>query len=251
MDHFAEDVRRLTSAGSVVEAWEVLTASLARRGFPGLVYGLTPDRAGRSLGDPRDWVVLSTLPDAYTDALIGEGHYHHTPMLHWVLESDGACSWSWMAQRAARRGFTRAELRAIKLNRRHGLAAGLTISFPSSSARTKGALAMMPSAGTSQAGVDALWDQKGSLILPLCTIADLKITTLPHAGARPLTARQREVLEWVGDGKSAQDIAMLMGLTTATVEKHLRLARTALDAETTVQAILKLARQNQMFARLP
>ena len=55
------------------------------------------------------------------------------------------------------------------------------------------------------------------------------------------------MLEWVGDGKTTQDIAILLGLTAATVEKHLRLAREALDVETTAQAVLKAAFYNQMF----
>lgn len=45
-------------------------------------------------------------------------------------------------------------------------------------------------------------------------------------------------LDVVGDCKTAQDIASLMGLSAATVEKHLRLAREALDVETTAQAVL-------------
>ena len=63
----------------------------------------------------------------------------------------------------------------------------------------------------------------------------------------PLTKRQREMLQWVGDGKTTQDIALLIVLTPATVEKHLRLAREALDVETTAQAVLKAAFYNQMF----
>ncbi|MFT7105919.1 MAG: LuxR family transcriptional regulator [Yoonia sp.] len=37
-------------------------------------------------------------------------------------------------------------------------------------------------------------------------------------------------------------------MTVATIEKHLRLAREALDVETTAQAVLKGAFNNQMFA---
>ena len=74
------------------------------------------------------------------------------------------------------------------------------------------------------------------------------ILTLPYtAPNRALTSRQREVLEWVGDGKTAQDIGLIMGLTAATVEKHLRLAREALAVDTTAQAVLKAAFANQMF----
>jgi DNA-binding CsgD family transcriptional regulator len=78
-------------------------------------------------------------------------------------------------------------------------------------------------------------------------VTHMKLLTLPYTGSRSLTARQREVLQWVGDGKTAQDIAILMGLTPATIEKHLRLAREALDVETTAQAVLKAAFYNQMF----
>jgi DNA-binding CsgD family transcriptional regulator len=38
-----------------------------------------------------------------------------------------------------------------------------------------------------------------------------------------------------------------MGLTPATVEKHLRLARASLSVETSAQAVLKAALQNQMY----
>ncbi|HBQ37029.1 MAG TPA: LuxR family transcriptional regulator, partial [Rhodobacteraceae bacterium] len=43
------------------------------------------------------------------------------------------------------------------------------------------------------------------------------------------------------------DIATIMDLTSATVEKHLRLAREALDVETTAQAVLKASYQSQIF----
>ena len=79
-------------------------------------------------------------------------------------------------------------------------------------------------------------------------VAHLKILTLPQNTAKhALTPRQREALQWVGDGKTTQDIALLMGLTAATVEKHLRLARESMGVETTAQAVLKAAFTNQMF----
>jgi LuxR family transcriptional regulator len=75
--------------------------------------------------------------------------------------------------------------------------------------------------------------------------------SLPHltTSGEKLTDRQREALEWVSDGKTTQDIATLMGVTQATVEKHLRLARTGLGVETTAQAVIRAAFQNQIFLR--
>ncbi len=93
-----------------------------------------------------------------------------------------------------------------------------------------------------------MWDRWGELIQLMNNIVHLKILTLPYTPPnQALTKRQREALEWVGSGKTMQDIATIMGLTPATVEKHLRLAREALNVDTTAQAVLKAALQNQMF----
>jgi DNA-binding CsgD family transcriptional regulator len=53
----------------------------------------------------------------------------------------------------------------------------------------------------------------------------------------------------VADGKTMQDVALLMGVSSAMVEKHLRLARDALDVETTAQAVAKSALMNIIFQR--
>jgi LuxR family transcriptional regulator len=79
-------------------------------------------------------------------------------------------------------------------------------------------------------------------------VAHLCILQLPAAGQRRLlTARQTEVLELVADGKTMQDIAILLERNVATVEKHLRGARDALGVETTAQAVRKASVLNQIF----
>ena len=99
-----------------------------------------------------------------------------------------------------------------------------------------------------QAELDEIWSEKGREINVLNQVAHLKFTSLPLPRNQPrLSARQREVLEWVGDGKTTQDIAIILGLTTATVDKHLRKAREALLVETTAQAVRKASVQNQIF----
>ena len=74
------------------------------------------------------------------------------------------------------------------------------------------------------------------------------MASLPFPEAlRRLSKRQREVLEWVSDGKTTRDTATILGLTAATVEKHLRKAREALRVETTAQAVMKASLQRQLF----
>ena len=116
------------------------------------------------------------------------------------------------------------------------------------SSRGKGAIALTARRGLGQDDVDALWQVNGRAIVLMNNIVHLKILTLPHRPAnQALTPRQRQALEWVGAGKTTADIAQILGLTQATVEKHLRLAREALNVETTAQAVMKATVQNQMY----
>ena len=238
---------RVNNASSVEGLWRLHLDAMASFGFDRLLYGYTRYRSGRSLGDPQDWVVLTNLPAAYMRPYVEDGLYANGPMVRWAIENDGACSWSWIAEQAAKGAFTPAELKTMEFNRKLGVTAGYTISFRSVSQRAKGGIGLCAHPGLSQDDVDELWKTHGPTIVVMNNVFHLKLLTLPYSGARQLTQRQREVLQWVGDGKTAQDIAILMGLTAATVEKHLRLAREALDVETTAQAVLKAAFYNQMF----
>ncbi|MFT7594351.1 MAG: LuxR family transcriptional regulator [Paracoccaceae bacterium] len=144
--------------------------------------------------------------------------------------------------------MTSKERQVFDFNAKLGVTVGHTISFKSVSARSKAAISICAQDGMTQDQADAVWEKHGNAIHLMNNIAHLKILSLPYSAPnRGLTKRQREALEWVGDGKTTQDIALLMGLTSATVEKHLRLARETLSVETTAQAVMKAALHNQMF----
>ena len=241
-------LHRLSNCQTIEELWEAHSRKMAQYGFDRLIYGFTRYRSGNSLGDPEDFIILTNHDRAYTDVFLGEQHYAHAPMVNWALENEGACSWGILGQMLDTQTLSAAEKRVLEFNYSMGVTAGYTISFTAVSARSKGAIALTARPGMSQAEIDAVWAEHGRDIHLMNNVAHLKILTLPYtAPNRSLTKRQREALEWVGDGKTMQDIAVLMGLTSATVEKHLRLAREALAVETTAQAVLKAAFANQMF----
>jgi LuxR family transcriptional regulator, quorum-sensing system regulator SdiA len=233
---------------SIEELWDAHTDKMLEYGFDRLMYGFTRYRTAQSLGDPEDFIILSNHDPAYLQGYLDEGLYHNAPMLRWALENDGACSWSQLWSDQHLPASSEGARKAIAFNRKMGVLAGYTVSFKSISARSKGAIALTAQPGMTQEEVDAVWDQHGADIELMNDVAHLKILSLPyHTERRRLTRRQTEVLEWVGDGKTVQDIAILMGLSPGTVEKHLRLARGALAVETTAQAVLKMAFANQMF----
>lgn len=241
-------LKQLLNSPSIESLWDLHTRQMAEYGFDRLIYGYTRYRTATSLGDPDDFVLLTNHKPAYTDVFIGQGLFHHAPMVRWSLENEGACSWSVMHEMIASGTLSDAERKVVAFNQSQGVVAGYSVSFRSLSPRSKGAIALTARKGLTQRDVDAIWAEHGDDIVVLNNITHLRILSLPYTTpGRSLTRRQREVLGWVGDGKTVQDIAILMDLTPATIEKHLRLARQALSVETTAQAVLKAAFQNQIF----
>ena len=241
-------LERLFEAQTIEDIWALHTAKMAEYGFDRLIYGFTRFRTTKSFGDLDDVLVLSNHSKAFLDGFISSGLYHHAPMVRWAAENDGACSWRWIEQQASLGLLTPSELRVMEFNLKMGVRAGYSISFKDISIRSKGAIGLVAREGMRQQEVEDVWAVHGREIIVMNNVTHLRITSMPYASARrSLTKRQREALEWVGDGKTTQDIATIMGLTPATVEKHLRLAREALDVETTAQAVLKASFQNQIF----
>lgn len=246
MINLLEFSERVTTAQSIECVWNELLKVVTAHGFDRLLYGFTQFKSGNSFGNIEDVLILTNHPKEYTERYVGERLYAIAPMVRWASENSGACSWSWVKKNYEK--LTTSEREVLEFNEKMGVTAGWAVSFPATSQRAKGAIALTAPSGMSQEQADAIWEKHGRMIEQVTNIAHLKIITLPYSGARrPLTERQREALEWVGDGKTTQDIATIMGLTSATVEKHLRLARESLDVETTAQAVLKASFQNQIF----
>lgn len=241
-----ELLEKLLSARQVEDIWPPFLSQMQSFGFDRVLYGFTRQRSGAHLGNREDFVILSNLGTNYLTPYLEDGLYFDGPMLRWSQNNVGPCSWSWLDRNLAK--LSAAEKRVWDFNRSHGVTCGYTISFDDISARNKGGIALIGPASSTQEKIDRSWDDFGRKINIICNVFHLKITTLPFAApGRQLTERQRQVLEWVGDGKTMQDIAEILGLTQATIEKHLRRAREALDVETTAQAVLRAASQNQIY----
>ena len=239
-------LHRIVEARTVECVWRAVTEQMATYGFDKLIYGFTRFRTATSLGRREDMMILSNHSDAYLSRFLQEDMFYIAPMVVWASENEGAMSWAWIGENASR--MTAAQEKVIEFNRNHGVVAGYTISFPDSSSRQKAAIALTAREGLNQSQVDQIWERSGCEINLVSQVAHLKMASLPFNEARQrLSPRQREVLEWVSEGKTMQDIATIMGLTPATVEKHLRKAREALNVDTTAQAVMKASMQRQLF----
>jgi len=239
-------------AAETIEAiWALHIARMARYGFDRLIYAVTRFHSSAGLGTPSDQLVLTNHHPDYVKALMDGGLFEHSPMVQWTLVHEGARSWARVAEDARAGRLGAASLQVLDLNRKYGVVAGVSISFRSSFVRARAGIGLCAAPGISQPEVDAIWARNRRDIMLANQCMHLRISTMPFgSAAAPLTRRQRQVLEAVGEGKSVADIAALLGVSRATAEKHLRLARAALGVETTAQAVLKASLSHQIYSRV-
>ncbi|MCA0043797.1 helix-turn-helix transcriptional regulator [Celeribacter litoreus] len=246
MDRFSleQSIHRILAATTVEEVWEHVLDRINAAGFKNALYGFTRFHTPSGFGNENDHLILTNFDADYLNGYLDEGRWKHAPMVRWSVENSGACPWSWIEENMD--SMSQKELDVIAFNQKMGVTAGFTLAFPHAIKRTKGALGMAMAPGSTQEQANEIWEKYGARIELIAGVAHLKLLSMPLP-KRLLTNRQREVLEWIGDGKTVADTAEILGLNKATVEKHLRLAREALGVETTAQAVLKASFHNQMF----
>lgn len=238
---------RIAEARHADTVWQLATGHFAGLGFSRVVYGLSRGPHENAWADPSS-LLLSTrgADDARHD--LDSGLFVRTALFRWAERNEGACTWSCLPEAIAKGQLHAEELEAVRQNREPGMVAGITVAFPRLHARTRAALGLIADAELSHDRVDAIWVGQRDEILAVAHVMHLALLQHPASpAANCLTRRQREALEWVADGKTTLDIALVMGVSAAMVEKHLRLAREALEVDTTAQAIARAVALNLLF----
>lgn len=234
----------IIAAPSIPKVWEVFCEAMLSYQFDKILYGGTRFPTDRFMGDINDALILQYGPQAYADIYLGEELYLHSPTYDWAEKNLGFASWP-DAMRQFKGPPSPQQMRILQLNAQFGVIAGYVGSLNEIVPGMRGVIGFSPVKGLDQAAADEIWAKHGKDIETLCNLLHLRISSLPQTGQRrPLTSRQREALEWYSKGKTTQDIATIMGLSIATVEKHLKMARDSLDAQTTAHAVTKATSLN-------
>lgn len=241
-------VGRIGKAETLEQAWGLICDLMGRWGFDRVNYGLTRFRVGDNIGSPEDILYLTSLPPDRARVYFDTGFFARTAIFRWLSDNVGAISWRWALEEQAAGRLNPQEEEAQRQLAKWGGWVGYSIAFPETSQRSKGAMGLHARPGLGQDDVDALWAEQGEMIEAACLAAHMKLSQMPVPGAK-LTPRQREILEWIADGKSLQDVCVLTDLSLSAVDKHLRRVRDYLGVETTAQAVAKVSFLNQIFVR--
>ncbi len=231
-------------AANIDAAWGAFRDASEACGFDWLLYGTSsqplipghrPDRS--------ETLILCAHDDGYLDLYLDEELYLDNPMVEWISTHSGFISHvDLMAQ--VNCAPTRSVLRLAELRERFGYRSGYLGSFRGLVPGLRAGISMNTRILPDQRAIEDAWTRDGTTLQMLANAMHLRIATLPHPMLRPLSTRQREVLDWASQGKTTRDIAMILGVHEQTVDKHLRLAREALDATTTAHAVRKALQHN-------
>lgn len=171
-------------------------------------------------------------PDAWQTRYIEKGYQHKDPALLLARRSIGPVDWQ---------GLRKApDFQMIFQDAREfGIAEqGLTIPV-------RGPYGDIGLFSVTRDCSDREWGLLKSKILSELQSAAVRLhdsVVQSHALTRQLThpslsAREIEILQWIAAGKSQQDVADILSISSRTVEVHLRSSRTKLSALTTAQAV--------------
>ena len=241
-------ISEILDSNDIDTAWGKFCDALEDYGFDKILYGGTRIPTRGIIGDVKDALILYRGSQDYADAYLGEELYLHSPTYEWAENNTGFASWpDAMAQFT---GMPTPQLmRIAQLNAEVGALSGFVGSLKGVVPGMRGVIGISPAGAVQQREADEMWARDGKDIEMLSQLVHVRIASLPQTGQRrPLTSRQREALQWCAQGKTMQDVATIMGLSIGTVEKHLRMARDSLDAQTTAHAVQKATSLNLLVA---
>ncbi|PWJ16993.1 helix-turn-helix transcriptional regulator [Jannaschia seohaensis] len=225
-------------ANTVGAAWKTFVRVTLSLGFDFLLYAQARHRGPPDPIDPAEVLLLHHGPREWLDAYVDEQLYICNPLFEWAQSHGGFKAVSEVAE-----GFdgpvTRQLHRLMELRKAHGIGPGFLGGLQDAIPGVNGAMSICLAADVDDRDAYAIWQVHGTAIETLARTLHLRVSTLPQPLLRPLSSRQREVLEWSSQGKTVKDIALIMEVEATTIEKHLRLARQALNATNTSHAVRK------------
>lgn len=232
---------------SLDHAWAVLTTTFETYGFDRLIYGRTNFLKGHYFGEDRDHVLLAKHDQEYVRQYITNKVFRFGPFFFWSLKNNGFISWSHADNLDLPAEAIAMAMKGTEINLRYDVTAGYTASFPNARPTQKSVASICARRGISQGEVDNIWTENRDTLEGCLLAFDLKCATLPYLEHNNLlTPKQREVLGWVAEGKSIDDIAVIMQLSRSTIEKHLANSRARLGVTANAQAVAKLIFLNQL-----
>ena len=221
-------VETIDEAGDVDEVVSALYRCLELYGFDTcLITNLPMQRRDHW----HEHILANRWPEQWFTRYNASGHYRHDPCVIRCCRSAAPFTWSEVRQEP----LGKDAIKVMEEAHEFGLLQGICVPLHAPFA---------PPAVVSMAGdtVEVTQQTKSSLSIiarhALETILRFLLRTNQPPRSR-LSAREREVLQWIAEGKTAWEVSRILSLSEHTVLTHQRNAKQKLGATNTVHAVVK------------
>jgi LuxR family transcriptional regulator, quorum-sensing system regulator BjaR1 len=230
LDRTFNILRDLERAANPDEIARYLVRTFAEYGVSYVMAGIVPGPrtpARRHAG----FVLASTMPEEWARRYVARGYAAHDPTVRRLCTSATPFDWSTVRADTPTAGTVMNEAGDF------GIRAGITLPFVTLDGEPGGI-----SVSGERLDMDP-GDRIAVNLIATYAVGQLLLMNTRPAPAKPvrLAPREREALQWAAEGKTDAEIGLLMGITAAGVDYHLRSARAKLDtvnkAHTVAQAL--------------
>ncbi|KKB09425.1 helix-turn-helix transcriptional regulator [Devosia chinhatensis] len=229
-------IERCDNQDSLRTLIEDLSQTLARFGFRYFMMTRLPN-----LGeDAEPYIIAHTWPPEWLVRYREGRFFWNDPVSLVSLTSPRPFSWS-EARKASRR--TRIAQQIASEARSIGLVDG--VGFPMGDPSSVQAVVSL--AADQPVQLDLLEREMLHLV---CLHAEMRAAELydrTRSAIGRISEREREVLRWIANGKSAFDVGTILTISERTVKEHLQKAREKLNASTTTHAVAKAIKSRQII----
>ena len=240
-------IEKIIAAKSIEDAWTPFCSLARSAGFDSMAYGTNRLRHTGTFGERAHSFFMSNMPETFASVYWDNDEYRNDFAAEWAFLNNGAISLKDAALPYHNGTANAYQIATHKKIRTLGATSGYAIGFNHPNATSAAAVGLV-NFGKSHDATDAIWARRGAEIETTARILHLKILTMPlPVLTKRLTDRQRDVLRWVAQGKTTAEVATILGLSQATIEKHLRQARDNLGASNTTQAVLNAQLYTDVF----
>ena len=252
-DDFLSYCTKILSSDDTSIAWDTYKQALTSIGFDRHIYISTHYRTYGLWGDPRDAIVLSSHEKKYNDALFSNelDFLQHHPDFDWLIHNPGLfMPWEEISKNDVYKNSFKEKFKL--LNDKFNVTSGIKFSLRQHSQESACVVLLTGNLQFNQSKINDIWTFNKDKIYSITKILQLTIRSLPYNGSgigpkhQRLTKRQEEVLNLISLGNTLIEVAHKLDLSIPTIDKHLKLARYNLNANSTAQAVAKAEKEKML-----
>lgn len=232
---FADYIEKTNASSDADTAFQHLEKSLSSIGIDKVLYSLMTDFS--DLNQKAGHGIFRNYPDDWMSYYVENSYEDVDPVRQYLMRSDQAFEWDTLDKRMP---LTKQQLKLMNQASETGLTKGIGLGIHCSKHEVVGmgfaSTENIKVSKTHLSWIQALSQQFHTVYTALNTTQNNEYICL--------SARQKEILCWTAEGKSAIDIADILGISDRTVRQHREVICKKLNCYNMVVAVTKAIHKN-------